>query len=30
VYAVYVYVRKLESPVVKVFYCWGFLCPLGL
>ena len=27
---VYVYVRKLSSPVVKVFYCWGFLCPLGL
>ena len=25
----YVYVRKLESPVVKVFYCWGFLCPWG-
>ena len=26
---VYVYVRKLSSPVVKVFYCWGFLCPSG-
>ena len=29
VYAVYGYVRKLSSPVVKVFYCWGFLCPSG-
>ena len=24
----YMYVRKLESPV-KVFYCWGFFMPFG-